>query len=364
MKQNLHVEVGNYNIEISNENVGSVLDELKLFVGDKRCFFVTDKNVYKLYRNVLGLDSKEVFILPPGEKEKNFKNYIKILEAMEQAGLTREDTVVALGGGVVGDMAGFAAATYMRGIDYIQIPTTLLSMVDSSVGGKTAIDMKDAKNIVGAFHQPKAVFININFLSTLDKRQLMSGLGEILKYAFIEDSCGYKQSVFMFEYLTLCCEKLFALDSITLMRVIDYCLKLKIEVVNKDEKEASLRRILNLGHTLAHALETVTKYKKYTHGEAVVAGLFFAFEVAYKKGLISYSYYRLSTELLSKYGFNLKDEWKKYDSDLLAEIMKKDKKALKDKMVFILPCDKKLVKEVKLSKGEVLGFLKGEYLQR
>ncbi len=130
----------------------------------------------------------------------------------------------------------------MRGIDYIQIPTTLLSMVDSSVGGKTAIDMKNAKNIVGTFYQPKAVLININFLKTLNKRQFKSGLGEILKYAFIEENCNYKQPLYLFEYLTLCCEKFFSQEPMTIMRVIEYCLNLKIAVVNEDEKRKRIKK--------------------------------------------------------------------------------------------------------------------------
>jgi 3-dehydroquinate synthase len=271
-------------------------------------------------------------------------------------GLTRSDVMIAVGGGVIGDITGFAASTYMRGIDYIQVPTTLLSMVDSSVGGKTAIDMKDAKNIVGTFYQPKAVFININFLKTLDKKQFSSGLGEILKYAFIEESCGYEQSLFLFEYLTLCCEKMFEKEAMTLMRIIEYCLKLKISIVNQDEKENDLRRVLNLGHTLAHALETKGRYKTYTHGEAVIQGIFFVLDWAHKNDLISYSYCRLSCELLTKYGFHKEDISNKYKPEELVELMKKDKKSLRDKIRFIVPCDKKKVKEVQLTQEETLAM--------
>ena len=289
-------------------------------------------------------------VLPDGEKQKNFKNYIKILEIAAQKGLTRNDAIIAIGGGVIGDIAGFAASTYMRGIDYIQVPTTLLSMVDSSVGGKTAIDMKDAKNIVGTFWQPKAVFININFLKTLNKRQFKSGLGEVLKYAFIEENCKYNQQLYLFEYLTLCCEKLFAQEPMTVMRVIEYCLKLKIAVVNEDEKEKGLRKVLNFGHTLGHALEVKGKFRKYIHGEAVVQGMFFVLNWAKKVELISYSYHRLAMELLTKYGF----KEQKFKLPEIIEIMKKDKKATSDKIVFLIPCDKKKVKEVKFRPEEVL----------
>ena len=352
MKQILHVEVGNYDVNITDESLASLMEDLNSFTSNQKRLFVVSKRVYKLYHKLLNLNPLEVLVINDGEKEKNFKNYTKILQTALKMGLTRSDVIISLGGGVIGDLAGFAASTYMRGIDYIQIPTTLLSMVDSSVGGKTAIDMDDTKNIIGTFYQPKRVYININFLKTLDKKQFMSGLGEVIKYSFIEDNCGHKISLYMFEYLTLCCDKLLQLESMTLIRIIDYCLNLKIAVVNQDEKEGGLRKILNFGHTLAHALEVKGNYKKYTHGEAVIKGIFFIIEYAYKNNLISYSYYRLSIELLKKYGF----KWKKlpYQPEELVEIMKRDKKATKEKITFIVPTEKKKVKEIELSPDEVL----------
>lgn len=352
MRQTLNVEVKNYSIIISDDKFSKLMEEVFAFTSSQKRLFVISKKVYNLYKEELRLCDCEVLVLNDGEKEKNFKNYVKILETATKMGLTRTDVMIAIGGGVIGDITGFAAATYMRGIDYIQIPTTLLSMVDSSVGGKTAIDMNGIKNIIGAFYQPKQVFININFLKTLDKRQFMSGLGEVLKYAFIENNCGYKHSLFFFEYLTLCCEKLLAQEPMTLMRVIEYCLNLKIAVVNQDEKETGLRKVLNLGHTLGHTLESKGNYKKYLHGEAVVQGMFFVFNYAYSKGLITYSYYRLATELLNKYGF--KSIKCKFDKSELIEFMRKDKKAQQDQISFIIPCDKKEVKEIKLTPAEVL----------
>ncbi len=352
MRQTLSVEAKNYDIVISDDKFSKLMDDLLSFTNGQKRLFVISKKVYQLYKEELGLCDCEVLILNDGEKEKNFKNYIKILETAEKMGLTRSDVMIAIGGGVIGDITGFAASTYMRGIDYVQVPTTLLSMVDSSVGGKTAIDMNGVKNIVGTFYQPKQVFININFLKTLDKRQFMSGIGEILKYAFIEDNCGYKHSLFFFEYLTLCCEKLIEKEPMTLMRVIEYCLHLKISVINQDEKESGLRKILNLGHTFGHALEASGKYKKYLHGEAVVQGLFFVFNYAYSKELITYSYYRLAIELLNKYGFKALNN--KYKPAELIEVMKHDKKAEQDNIIFIVPCDKKKVKEIKLSTSETM----------
>ena len=175
MKQTLQVNIDNgknYLIEISDnsfEKLNRGIDEATK--GQKR-LIVISKKVYDLYYTRLNFSEDELFILKDGEKEKNYKNYLKIIEKAVELGLTRKDAMVAVGGGVAGDLTGFAASTYMRGIDFIQVPTTLLSAVDSSVGGKTAIDLAEAKNIIGTFYQPKAVFININFLNTLDKRQL------------------------------------------------------------------------------------------------------------------------------------------------------------------------------------------------
>ena len=351
MKQVLNVDIENYEITISDEDFSKLIEDLLEFTRNQKRLFVISKKVYKLYKEKLQLSESEILVLNDGEKEKNFKNYVKILETAEKFGLTRKDVMIAIGGGVIGDITGFAASTYMRGIDYIQIPTTLLAMVDSSVGGKTAIDMNGIKNIIGTFHQPKRVYININFLNTLSKRQFLSGIGEILKYAFIEENCGYKHSLFFFEYLTLCSEKLLQKDPLTLIRVIANCLSLKISVVNQDEKESGLRKILNLGHTYGHALEALGKYKKYLHGEAIVQGIFFVFNYAYSKNIITYSYYRLTMDLLDKYGF--KSIKTKYTPIEIVELIKKDKKAEQDKATFIIPSDKKKVKEIKLSFEEI-----------
>ncbi len=357
MRQTLKVQISDkksYDIEISDSGFDKLNRQISEMTEGQRRLVIISKKVYDLYRCDLRFSEEEIFILKDGEKEKNIKNYLKIMKRAIELGLTRSDVLIAIGGGVVGDITGFVASTYMRGIDFIQVPTTLLSAVDSSVGGKTAIDFQEAKNIVGSFYQPKAVFININFLKTLDKRQFLSGMGEVLKYAFIEDNCNYKHSLFLFEFLTLGCEKIMQREPITIIRMIEYCLNLKISVVNQDEKECGLRKILNFGHTFAHALETITKYKKYTHGEAVVYGMYFILEWAHKKEYINYSYYRLSIELLYKYGFKpLKN---KYPVEKLIEIMKKDKKASADKITFIVPCAKKQVKEIKLTACEAEGM--------
>ena len=354
MKQTLQVDIGagkQYQIEISDSSLAKLNKEIDNATKGRKRLIVISQKVYNLYKEQFSFIKDELFILKDGEKEKNYKNYLKIIQKAVSLGLSRKDVMVAFGGGVVGDLTGFAASTYMRGIDFIQVPTTLLAAVDSSVGGKTAIDLAEAKNIVGTFYQPKAVFININFFNTLDKRQFLSGMGEVLKYAFIEGDCGHKSALYLFEFLTLGCEKIMQKEPLTLIRMIEYCLDLKIAVVKQDEKECGLRKILNLGHTYAHALETITKYKKFTHGEAVVYGMFFIIEWAYKHEYITYSYYRLSKDLLEKYGF--KPLEKKFATDKIINIMKKDKKASDGKISFIIPYEKKQVKEIKLTPLEV-----------
>ena len=351
MKQTLTVETKNYDIIISDDNFDKLIEDIRIFTSGQKRLIVVSQKVYNLYCDELDLDNEELVVIKDGEKEKNFRNYTAILEAAADIGLTRKDVIIAIGGGVVGDIAGFAASTYMRGIDYIQVPTTLLAMVDSSVGGKTAIDLAGYKNIVGTFYQPKKVFINIRFLDTLDDRQYYSGIAEVLKYAFIEDSCQYSKPLFLFEYLTLCAERLQEGDPITVQRIIEYCLKLKIAIVNQDEKEKNIRKVLNFGHTFGHAIEALGKFKKYTHGEAIAQGMFFMFNWAYKEGHIQYSYYRLSLDLLEKYGF--KAEKLRFKPAEIIDMMKKDKKAEQEKISFIVPCGKKQVKEIKIKSIEV-----------
>ena len=354
MKQTLEVNINEnkkYQIEISDCTFSKLCHSISEATNGQKRLVVISKKVFRLYFKDLNFKKDEIFIMPDGEKEKNYKNYIKILKKASEIGLTRNDVMIAVGGGVVGDITGFVASTYMRGIDFIQVPTTILAAVDSSVGGKTAIDLDEAKNIIGSFYQPKKVFINTNFFKTLDRKQYKSGLGEVLKYAFIENNCNYKTPLYLFEFLTLGFEKIINREPLALIRMIEYCLNLKIAVVSEDEKERGLRKILNFGHTYAHALETITKYKKFTHGEAVIQGMFFIIDWAYKQEMISYSYWRLSCELLEKYGFKrIKCH---YCIKNFIKIMQKDKKASSDKITFIVPNGKKSVKEIKLSIDEV-----------
>lgn len=333
---NIKSEEKSYPIFIENEEISVLSEKLFALVKNRKYLAVISEKVDKLYGKALGIPQENKLILKDGEKEKNFKNLEKILNHALKMKLTRKDVFIAIGGGVVGDITGFASATYMRGIDFIQVPTTLLACVDSSVGGKTAIDTKFGKNLVGAFYQPKAVFINPKFLKTLDDRQFKTGMGEVVKYSFIEKSCKCNEDLNLTNFLTEKVEQILERKEKTLAQLIEICVKLKISVVEKDEKESNLRRILNFGHTYGHAIERITKYKKYTHGEAVVEGMKFAFNLALKKNLIDKNYKFLAEDIIKKYNFR---EIPKFNVNKMIELMQLDKKATTNSIVFILPTD-------------------------
>ncbi len=343
-----------YPIYIDSSEISELTRKLEKYISGRKVFVVISEKVNKLYGKILNIPAVETFVLKDGEKEKNFKNYKKITERMLKNQLSRKDILLAVGGGVVGDMAGFAASTYMRGIDFIQIPTTLLACVDSSVGGKTGIDTDYGKNLVGTFYQPKAVFININFLKTLDTKQFKTGLGEVVKYSFIEKSCKPEFEINLFNFLSENFEKINNKDIRTLERLVEYCVTLKIAVVEQDEKEGSLRKILNFGHTYGHAIEKITNYKKYTHGEAVVEGMRFAFKLAVEKGLIEKNYKFLADDVINKFNFT---PVKKFNMKKITEIMKSDKKASNGKITFVLPTDYQEVKTFDFDEDFFLDYI-------
>ena len=253
--------------------------ELRRISGGTRCVIVSDSNVAPLYSETLKQSLSEagfsvsVFVFPAGERSKNSDTYLSLLDHMASHELTRSDLVVALGGGVTGDMAGFAAATYLRGIDYAQIPTSLLAMVDSSVGGKTAIDLKSGKNYVGAFHQPKVVLCDTQLLATLPQEFFLDGCGEVLKYAVLGDPE---------------LSEILLRDGHQFPRedVIARCVAQKEDFVAADEFEKGRRQMLNLGHTLGHAIEAVSNFE-LSHGRAVAAGLCMIARASAKRGLCS-----------------------------------------------------------------------------
>lgn len=251
-----------------------------------KALLVSDENVFPLYggKAVSGL-TKAGFavtpvVIPAGEESKTLAWADNLYSAAIEAGLDRRDVIVALGGGVVGDLAGFVAATYLRGIPFIQVPTTLLAQVDSSVGGKTAVNHKLGKNLIGAFYQPKLVWVELETLSTLPKREYVAGAAEVVKYGVI-------LSEPLLTYLDEHWDSFLAKETPVLTEVIGDCCALKAGVVTADEREAGVRAILNFGHTLGHALEAVTSYRYYLHGEAVLAGMAMAVKLAAQKGTLA-----------------------------------------------------------------------------
>ncbi len=335
-----------YPVIIEWDEIRLTRQKINNYLNGGKFLVVISQKIDKLYGKELGFTKEEKFVLKDGEHEKNFENYRKILNFAQKLKLTRKDAIVAIGGGVVGDIAGFAASTYMRGIDFINIPTTLLACVDSSVGGKTAIDTSLGKNIIGSFYQPKAVLINTNFLKSLNDRDFKTGLGEVIKYAFIEKNCKAEEDFNLSNFLSSNIQKIFEKDNLTMSNLIQICVKLKISVVEKDEKEAGLRKILNFGHTYGHAIEKITRYKKYTHGEAVIEGIKFAFKLAMKKNIIDKNYKFFADDFIKNFRFN---EISAFNMKKMSEIMLTDKKSNGKTITFILPINYFSVEEFEIS---------------
>lgn len=330
-----------YKISIGNFSSADFKSELLGYIEDtSKILIIISEKVNKLWGKEIIPQSENFeiykYVMKDGEKYKSFKTYTDIMKFALQKGLARNDCIIAIGGGVVGDIAGFIASTYMRGIRLIQIPTTLLACVDSSVGGKTGIDTNFGKNLIGTFYHPYAVLINVDFLKTLDNRQYKSGLAEVIKYALIEKTCASGEFINLMNFMNENSEKINLRDKNLLETLICTCIKLKKSVVEKDELETNLRKILNFGHTIAHALEYYGNYKKYTHGEAVAQGMIYIFEKAHNLGLITENYKFSALEFIEKFGFK---QIKLPPMKKLISIMQHDKKNINGKITFVLPKD-------------------------
>lgn len=302
-----------------------------------RVLIVSDETVAGLHAPALiagltahGVDA-QLATVPAGEASKSFAHLEQVLDRCAEAGLDRRDMIVALGGGVVGDLAGLAAALYMRGIDFIQVPTTLLAQVDSSVGGKTAIDTPRGKNLVGAFHQPRLVLADIDILKTLPERQLRSGWAEVLKHGLICDAE-------FFDWLGRAGAGGAAGDPAALTEAVVRSVRIKAAVVSEDEKEAGRRALLNLGHTFGHALETALGYDEIlTHGEAVALGCCMAFRFSARMGLCEAIDARQVEAVTAAAGLPVRlEQAGAFDADRLIALMAGDKKAEGGALTFIL----------------------------
>jgi 3-dehydroquinate synthase len=263
------------------ENLLGNAELFKKNIDSKQVFIVSNSTIAPLYleklTNNFEDNAVESLVLPDGEKHKTLETMNEIITHLLENRLSRNSCLIALGGGVIGDITGFAAACYQRGIDYIQVPTTLLAQVDSSVGGKTAVNHQLGKNMIGAFHQPKAVIADTSVLTTLDDRELSAGLAEVIKYGLIRDKD-------FFRWLENNIEKLLNRDPEALTYAIECSCKHKAEVVAMDEKETGLRALLNLGHTFGHAIETGMNYQGCLHGEAIAIGMLMAADLSCRLG--------------------------------------------------------------------------------
>ncbi len=309
-----------------------IIEELPLLLStfneNQRWVIISQHKIMDLFGYILEKKLKKnnfnctSITLPNGEAAKSFNEYNRAIEQMIDFGCDRKTIIIALGGGVVGDVSGFIASTFMRGVNYFQVPTTLLSMVDSSIGGKTGINIPLGKNLVGTIYQPKAVFIDQNLLKTLPDDEVISGLGEVIKYGAILDldffnkvSCWIKD-----------------LSNFPFQEAIEVCCKLKAKIVSEDEKDNGIRTILNFGHTIGHALELKYGFNKLRHGEAIAYGMLSASHISFKLKKISQNQYNLLNETIRSLPL---PKLNNLDHKELLTFIKRDKKYIKGKLNFV-----------------------------
>lgn len=286
-KVNVALGASSYDITIGYSIEQKLMEFIRTSGFSAKALLVSDVSIGSFYgEKVLGILRQagleaELYLVPTGERSKSVEVAEKLYTKAIELRLDRKSAIFALGGGVVGDLTGFVAATYMRGVPFIQIPTSLLAQVDSSVGGKVAVNHRLGKNLIGAFYQPRAVFMDLSMMATLPEREIYTGLGEIIKYGIIYDAD-------FFVYLEKNVEKILALQTDALVHIIARSCEIKAAVVSQDEKETGLRIILNFGHTIAHAIESETGYTKYNHGEAVAIGMLGAAKISEAIGYINH----------------------------------------------------------------------------
>jgi 3-dehydroquinate synthase len=320
-----------YPIVIKRGLIDSAGIEIKKVYSGERIVVITDKNVDRHYGDkfVSSLEAAgyrtEKIVVPPGEQSKSIGTLTCVYASLAEKGITRGDLIVALGGGVVGDLGGFAAATYLRGVHYVQVPTTLLAQIDSSIGGKVAIDLEQGKNLVGCFYHPDAVLIDPNLPETLDRHFLHDGTAEAIKYGCIMDRELFDR---LSNYR----------DDDELLQNLEYiiktCCTIKRDVVQRDERDVDERMILNFGHTIGHAIEKYFDYKKYTHGEAVAAGMYIMTVNSERLGLTEAGTSEKIRETLKKYSLPWSADIK--DHGMILDSVRLDKKNIEGGMNIII----------------------------
>ena len=332
--QTVNVNLGERSYPIFvGEGLLSQVDLLKPYLGNGRAVVITNDVVAPLYgervKALLGDRFAEQIVLPDGEAHKNLDVIAGIYDQLMAGKYDRQTTLIALGGGVVGDITGFAAATYQRGINFIQIPTTVLAQVDSSVGGKTGVNHPQGKNMIGAFYQPRCVVADTQLLETLPEREIKAGLAEVIKYGLIVDAK-------FFQWLEVHSQEVLALSSAELMQVIKVCCEIKADVVARDEREGGVRALLNLGHTFGHAIETVSGYGNLLHGETVAMGMVMAADLSHRMGwLAAEEAVRVRRVLQENFGMPVLPP-ADISVEQYLELMASDKKAEQGKIRFIL----------------------------
>jgi len=324
------------------DKAGSSIDSL---LATRRAAIITNTTIAPLYAGRLataltasGFETS-IIELPDGEQFKTLDRIHGMYSEMLAAGLDRQSVLIALGGGVVGDMTGFAAATFMRGIDFIQIPTTLLAQVDSSVGGKTGVNLTEGKNLIGSFHQPRIVLIDPQVLTTLDIRELQSGTSEVIKTAIIRDAS-------FFEFLEQNIQGIATCDMAVLQHIIATCCRTKAAIISEDETEQGIRAFLNFGHTIGHAIETLTRYETYTHGEAVAIGMAAISHLSSKLGFCSLNDANRIVALIQRAG--LPTTLPSFSPEDYCAAILKDKKKTADiiKIVFLKQIGEVFLREI------------------
>ena len=296
---------------------------------DRPLLVITDENLDKLYRETLEptLDPVSWLVVPASEESKSMEHYQWLLKQLVELGVKRDCVLLGIGGGVVGDLTGFVAATYMRGMHLVHMPTSLLAMVDSSIGGKTGINLTEGKNLVGSIYQPHAVIADLNFLKTLPEREYISGLAEVIKYGLLHDEK-------LIDELEAQQDKIKSRDLEILNKIITRCVEIKAEIVEADEQDHGKRMLLNLGHTFGHAIETLQAYKGFKHGEAVAIGMCMAAELSEIIGHLDSDDTRRIKKMIK--GFGLPVSWSEFEVDDFIQAMLGDKKNTADTQRFIL----------------------------
>lgn len=328
----VNIPGGGYSVCVGKgvETAGARIRELSESLN---AYIISDSNVWNMYGERLSDSLRgsgfcfDLFVIDPGESSKSLETAADIYSEMSRIRLERFTPVIGFGGGVAGDLAGFVASTYLRGLPFFNIPTTLLAQVDSSVGGKTGVNLPSGKNLVGTFYQPRYVHADVEVLSTLPPREYAGGLAEVVKHAVIEGE-GF------LEILEKSGEPVMRRDPSVLEKIVSDCVKIKARVVEKDEKEKGLRRVLNLGHTLAHALEAASSYGTYTHGEAVSIGLVAAALISERTGGEKTA--RRLKSILGAFELPVRIS-PALEPEKLIEIMKLDKKVRSGRIEFVLP---------------------------